>query len=124
MEISKNARLRELREKLLLTQNQMAIELGLSQSYYSDIENDRRTLSNKLIKKLSENLMVSTEWITTGKGDMISDKRVNKVSPISVPSLSQRTKNNNYEHDKMIKSDVPLDFKKQIDKAMGINHKN
>ncbi|WP_149912722.1 helix-turn-helix domain-containing protein [Sphingobacterium cavernae] len=63
-------RLRELRLKCNLNQSQMAVKLGFAKSYYSDIENNRRTVSKKTIEKLSLIFGASAEWLMFGKGEM------------------------------------------------------
>ena len=57
--------LKQLRSKTKLSQREIATELGISQNYYSNIENGerQRQLSLSLVIKLAEIFDVSVEWI-------------------------------------------------------------
>lgn len=66
MEIKPYSRLRTLREKLEISQKNMANLLAVSPSYYSDIENGRRTLTDKFINKIVSKTNANEAWITTG----------------------------------------------------------
>lgn len=60
------ANIRSIRKERGLTQSEFADKIGLSRSYLSDLENDRKNISTKTLKLLSEKLNVSTNYITTG----------------------------------------------------------
>lgn len=49
----------------------MAEKLNVRQSYYSDVENGRRTLTSKFLSKLEDVTNVSKDWMYTGKGIML-----------------------------------------------------
>ena len=72
METAINERIRKLRNHLGISQKEMAEKLSVRQSYYSDIENSRRNVTNKFISKLEKSFKVSKDWIYTGKGIMIT----------------------------------------------------
>jgi transcriptional regulator with XRE-family HTH domain len=66
-----NGRFKELRKSLGLKQGQLASAIDIKQGTVSDIERGRIGVSQKVIKKLSENLSVSEIWLYTGTGEMI-----------------------------------------------------
>jgi transcriptional regulator with XRE-family HTH domain len=67
-----NDRLRKLRNRLGISQKEMSESLIVRQSYFSDIENSRRTLTNKFIAKLQKEYNVSKDWLYTGLGNMLT----------------------------------------------------
>lgn len=56
-----NNKLKELRQKKGLTQENIAVELGISQKAYSKIENNKVCLSNEKMARISEILEVSPD---------------------------------------------------------------
>lgn len=55
---------------------EMAEYLGYKNPYFSGIINGKEKMSDRFLKTISEKLHINTQWITTGKGDMISENRV------------------------------------------------
>jgi hypothetical protein len=55
---------------------EMAEYLGYKNPYFSGIINGKEKMSDGFLKTISEKLHINTQWITTGKGDMISENRV------------------------------------------------
>ena len=51
--------LKRIRKRMNMTQKQLADEIEISQSYLSDIENGRKNLSIKTVKKLADSLGLS-----------------------------------------------------------------
>lgn len=49
------------------TMKQLAINAELSMSFICDIENDRREVSMVSVKKLSDALNMSVEWLVRGR---------------------------------------------------------
>src|SRR5690349_19653628 len=69
-------RLRRLREDRGYSQVGMARELGLSASYYNQIENDERPLTAQLIVRVSELLKVDAQLFADDQeGRLIADMR-------------------------------------------------
>ena len=65
IEISK--RIKSLRKDRRLTQRQLAEILEVTQPTLSDIERGRIGASTRIIKRLSEKLDISIDWILHGK---------------------------------------------------------
>lgn len=59
--------IKSLRIERNLTQEKFAKEIGISRSYLSDIENNRKNPSSKTLESLSEKLGVTMLYLTTGK---------------------------------------------------------
>lgn len=65
MNIGEN--LRQLRAEKNISQNEVAEKLGLSQGYFSKIENNTKRLSVEQVFELSQILDCSTDAIIIGK---------------------------------------------------------
>lgn len=65
MAIGDNVKL--IRNEKKLTQAALAEKMGISRSYLSDIENNRKNPSSKTIESLAEKLGVSMLYLTTGE---------------------------------------------------------
>lgn len=65
MSIGKN--LKKIRKEKNLKQKDVAELVGISRSFYSDIENDRKNVSSSTLSKVSNALGVSVNYITTGE---------------------------------------------------------
>ena len=59
-----------LRKALKLTQEALALQLGVSQQHISHIENGTKRASEPLIKHLCLLFNTTETWLTTGKGEM------------------------------------------------------
>lgn len=59
--------IKKIRKEKGYTQQQFAKEINISQSYLSDLENDRKNISTKTLELLSEKLDVSMNYLTTGE---------------------------------------------------------
>src|ERR1700722_9042378 len=86
MEKKINERLLEVRKYYKLTQKEMAELLGVQRTYYSELENGSRPISQKIIRTLSETKGISPDWLEKDIGVMhigipipSFDKLVNKV---------------------------------------------
>ena len=51
--------LKRIRKDMKLTQQEMADKIGISQSYYADIERDRKNISLKVILNLASGIGIS-----------------------------------------------------------------
>jgi len=65
MSIGKN--LKKIRKERSLRQKDVADMVGISRSFYSDIENDRKNVSSATLLKISDALDISVNFLTTGK---------------------------------------------------------
>ena len=69
--MSMHKRLRELREHLRLTQQQLGRELEISGSVISSMEREKSPLMERTIHLLALKFRVRAEWLRDGTGEMI-----------------------------------------------------
>ena len=67
-------RLRDLREDNDMTQREMADILGISQRYYSNLENGTRTISAEILIQIADYYNVSLDYIC----NRTNSKTINK----------------------------------------------
>ena len=60
-----NNRVKEIRLTLKLTQKQFAEKIGLKQTSYSDIENNKAPLTERTIIAICYKFNVNDEWLRT-----------------------------------------------------------
>ncbi len=78
--ISIGEKLKEIRLDNVLTQKEFSKELGVKQSYYSDLENGKREISTNVIRLLSERFHISSDWLLSGTGNRyIEQKKQNAI---------------------------------------------
>jgi len=65
-----NKRVEIIRENKGMSLSEFGRILGVSKSYISMIENEQRTVTPSIIRKLVSTLCISREWLICGKGDM------------------------------------------------------
>jgi transcriptional regulator with XRE-family HTH domain len=68
------ARIKNLREDLIGDQVTMSKQVGITVKTISFVENGHSAPSQKMLSYLSEKYNVNPEWVTTGKGDRISNE--------------------------------------------------
>lgn len=75
-----NARIKELRTVLNLTQNDFGEKIGLAPSSLSDIENNKCFVNKRNIVAICSAFDVSQEWLISGNGKMFieDDKKFNE----------------------------------------------
>ncbi|ELD8124351.1 helix-turn-helix transcriptional regulator, partial [Staphylococcus pseudintermedius] len=69
--------IKKIRKEKNITQSQLARSLEISQSYLSDLENNRKNLGIKTIEKIAKKLNVSVAYLTSGNkmlGDLTDDE--------------------------------------------------
>ena len=66
-------RLRKRRQALKLTQQELAVSLGVTPQHISAIEQDDRAPSLLFLAKLAEELGVTVDYLVTGKEGVITD---------------------------------------------------
>ena len=71
--MSLGQRIRNRRQELKLTQQQLAKALDLTSQHISVIEQDKRTPSLASLAKMAEELGVSVDYLITGKKSIITD---------------------------------------------------
>ncbi len=91
-------RIREIREKLKMTQEQLANNAQISKGFLSDVENNKRNISSRLLLRISNQLGASVDYLLRGevKGHSEEEK-------IVIPSeLSKAAENLNLSYSKTI----------------------
>jgi len=66
-------RIRERRQELKLTQEDLARALGLTPQHISGIEQDKRSPSLASLAKLAEELGITVDYLVTGKESAVVD---------------------------------------------------
>jgi transcriptional regulator with XRE-family HTH domain len=77
---SVGGRIREIREARGMTQDQLATRSGISKGFLSEVENDRRNLSSKILLKLAIELGATVDYLLTG-----TTVKTEAVTSIEVP---------------------------------------
>ena len=65
-------RFKYLRQSLKIKQQDCAKELAISQGHAADIENGRKTVSDRIVEILVLKYNVSESWLRTGEGEMFT----------------------------------------------------
>ena len=65
-----NERIKQLRLKLALSQDEFGQAIGLSKSGISNIESGTRSVNGKHIRMLTMAYNVNPDWLCTGEGEM------------------------------------------------------
>jgi transcriptional regulator with XRE-family HTH domain len=66
-------RIRQRRQILKITQQELAQALGVTPQHISAIEQDKRAPSVTLFPKLAEELGVTTDYLLSGKESLVTD---------------------------------------------------
>jgi transcriptional regulator with XRE-family HTH domain len=64
------ARLKELRKSLGLSQKDFCAGICLSQSYYAQIEGEKREANGRILELVSAKYNASKNWLKAGAGEM------------------------------------------------------
>ncbi len=73
-------RIREIREKLKMTQDQLAESAKISKGFLSDVENGKRNLSSEYLLKIANALGASVDYLLQGQ---VKESRDNE--PVVIP---------------------------------------
>ena len=68
--MTQGERVREIRKNFNLTLEKFGEKLGVGKSSISDIENNRRSLTEHMTKSICREFNVDYIWLTTGEGEM------------------------------------------------------
>ncbi len=63
-------RIKQIRERLNLSQAELGARIGLNRSSISNLEKGERRITEKHIKLLCSELNINESWLRTGEGDM------------------------------------------------------
>lgn len=79
-----NARIKELRKILNISQTEFGNKIGLAPSSLSDIENNKCEVNRRNIVAICSQFQVSEKWLTEGNGNMFieEDKKFNEFFEI------------------------------------------
>ena len=78
-------RVREIREKRGMTQDQLANQAKISKSFLSEIENNKRNVSSQALLRIAKILGASVDYLLTGESKESPSK-----GPIMIPSELSR----------------------------------
>lgn len=78
-------RIREIREKKNLTQDQLAEKAKLSKGFLSDVENNKKNISSQFLLKIANALGASVDFLLVGE----TKKNITQEAVVIPPSLSQ-----------------------------------
>ena len=76
-----NNRIKEIRTRLGLSQNEFGKKLGVGRDAIANIENNRVAPKPLLIDHLCEIFKVNREWLETGAGETFLKSEENEVDP-------------------------------------------
>jgi transcriptional regulator with XRE-family HTH domain len=68
--MTQGERVKELRKTLGLTLEKFGEKIGVGKSTISDIENNRRTITDHMAKSICREFNVNEEWLRNGYGEM------------------------------------------------------
>jgi transcriptional regulator with XRE-family HTH domain len=74
-------RIREIREKRGMTQENLAEAAGLSKSFLSEVENDKSDISSQILLRIANELGASMDYLLDGKV-----KEALEREPVVIPS--------------------------------------
>jgi transcriptional regulator with XRE-family HTH domain len=74
-------RIREIREKRGMTQENLAKAAGLSKSFLSEVENDKSNISSQMLLRIANELGASMDYLLDGKV-----KEALEREPVVIPS--------------------------------------
>jgi len=75
-----NARIKEARKTLNMSQKDFAAAISLSNTYLAGIENEVRKANDRIIKLCSMVFGISETWLKEGKGDMFYKSPDEKIT--------------------------------------------
>jgi transcriptional regulator with XRE-family HTH domain len=90
--------IKRFRKERNITQSEFAQKAEISQSYLSDLENNRKNISTKTLENLAEKFNVSTTYLTTGNKlltDLTEDERQNQFIEIANENAKKQLKKEN-----------------------------
>lgn len=113
--MEQHKRLKALRVKLELTQQQMATLLELKQGSYSDIERGKAGFSSSFLKGLITHFKVNPIWLCEGDGAMFLDH----IEEIEKAELAEAGSH----PDKHIVSVLEKEYRKELDEHIALLEK-
>lgn len=93
--MTQGERVRELRQSLSLTLEKFGQKIGVGKSTISDIENNRRSLTEHMTKSICREFNVDYIWLTTGEGEMFLDNDEDFIIRIEQTLTGESSKRKN-----------------------------
>jgi len=78
-------RIRELRDKKRMTQDQLAAAAEISKGFLSDVENNNRNVSSQALLRIANTLGASVDFLLTGE----TEEPANRKPVVIPPALSR-----------------------------------
>lgn len=72
--MSVNQRIKQVRQKIKLSQAKFAKAISISNGYLAGIELEKRNVNERLIKLVCNTFKVSENWLKTGDGEMFTNE--------------------------------------------------
>lgn len=113
--------IKKIRKEKKITQSQLASSLKISQSYLSDLENNRKNLGIKTIEKIAKKLNVSVAYLTSGN-KMLSDLTEDEINE-QFSEMRLKLKKDNTNRELNLKSNL-LDLIQRDLKYIDIHYFN
>ncbi|GHV88478.1 hypothetical protein AGMMS50267_08380 [Spirochaetia bacterium] len=82
--MSVNARIKQVRKELSLSQISFSRGIYLSHGYYAEIELENCRANNRIIELISTKYGVSRQWLETGEGEMFDQKPDEKLEKMII----------------------------------------
>jgi len=77
-----NQRVKKLRKKLNLTQNEFSAIITVSSGQLACIETEKRNVNKRTIKLICDSFNVNNEWLLTGEGPVYLDDKDSKYTKL------------------------------------------
>lgn len=84
-----NKRIKQLRKGLNLTQKKFGERLGVSEGAVSNIEKEKRNVTDQMFNSVCREFNVNEEWLRTGNGNMFVQPKENELTKQAAVLLRQ-----------------------------------
>jgi transcriptional regulator with XRE-family HTH domain len=78
--MTENARIRQARKTLKISQKEFAKSICISNSYLADVENGFRKSNDRIVRLVSMTYGVNEQWLKTGEGEMFYKSPDEKIT--------------------------------------------
>ena len=92
--MTQGERVKEVRKSLNLTMEQFGNKLGVTKVAISNIEKEKRNLTEQMSRAICREFNVSEEWLKTGEGEMYQQLSEDEVIAGIVSDLLEEGKDN------------------------------
>lgn len=81
--MSINERIKQVRQKLALTQNKFATRIAISTSYLAGMELGNKKVNDRTIRLICMEFNIDEEWLRTGIGSMFNETADANIAKIN-----------------------------------------